>query len=93
MLDALLAALEYEHREWDKLIGKTLKLAHGFTLMDADVEMGDDERVLKQSLALLPLLPANSEPFVVRDDVDVDEDGTIDDERSLDVARLLVPFK
>lgn len=41
------ALVEYEHREWDKLTGKTPKLAHVFTLMDADVEMGDDERLLK----------------------------------------------
>lgn len=46
MLDAVVA-LEYEHREWVKLVGNTPKLAHGFTLMDADVEMGDDERLLK----------------------------------------------
>lgn len=46
MLDALVA-FEYEHREWDKLVGNTLNLAHGFTLMDADVEMGDDERLIE----------------------------------------------
>lgn len=49
MLDGApaVALVEYEHREWDKLTGKTPKLAHVFTLMDADVEMGDDERLLK----------------------------------------------
>lgn len=48
----------------------------------------------------MELLPANSEPFVraaVVDastaDVDADDVGAIDDERSLDVARPPVPFK
>lgn len=50
LLVVLLVAFEYEHREWDKLVGSTPPkwlVAHGFTLMDADVDMGDDDRLLK----------------------------------------------